>query len=191
MSVLAKERVITAQTLTQYIPEDQETTQLVALNNQSNGNSAQYSYENERDLLYKILYELRGNVAKLKQEVEELKKKTQTGNDEQTQIREYSQGNNMTTLIPMGSNGMSTPQMGTQSIRPSQRIEESVQDAVAEEISEPESLNLEDVSRIMLEKALEKSGGNRKKAAKELGISDRTLYRKLRHYGKEGAKEND
>ncbi len=191
MSVLAKERIINAQTLTQYIPEDQETTQLVALNNQSNGNSAQYSYENERDLLYKILYELRGNVAKLKQEVEELKKKTQTGNDEQTQIREYSQGNNMTTLIPMGSNGMSTPQMGTQSIQPSQRIEESVQDAVAEEISEPESLNLEDVSRIMLEKALEKSGGNRKKAAKELGISDRTLYRKLRHYGKEGAKEND
>lgn len=191
MSVLAKERVITAKTLTQYIPEDQETTQLVALNNQASGNSAQYSYENERDLLYKILYELRGNVAKLKQEVEELKKKTLTENVQQAQIRTYGQENNMTALIPMGNTRMSTPQMDTQSIRPSQRIETSVQDAVAEEISEPESLNLEDVSRIMLEKALEKSGGNRKKAAKELGISDRTLYRKLRQYGKEGTKEND
>ena len=123
--------------------------------------------------------------------MEELKKKTLTENVQQAQIRTYGQENNMTALIPMGNTRMSTPQMDTQSIRPSQRIETSVQDAVAEEISEPESLNLEDVSRIMLEKALEKSGGNRKKAAKELGISDRTLYRKLRQYGKEGTKEND
>ena len=54
---------------------------------------------------------------------------------------------------------------------------------MAEEISEPESLNLENVGRHMLEKALEKNGGNRKKAAQELGISDRTLYRRIRQYG--------
>ena len=58
-----------------------------------------------------------------------------------------------------------------------------MQDAVAEEISEPESLNLENISRHMLEKALEKNGGNRKKAAQELGISDRTLYRRIKQYG--------
>ena len=48
---------------------------------------------------------------------------------------------------------------------------------------EPESLNLNDLGRQMLEKALERNGGNRKKAAQELGISDRTLYRRIKQYG--------
>ena len=64
-----------------------------------------------------------------------------------------------------------------------------MEDAEAEEYvepeREPENLNLNDLGRQMLEKALERNGGNRKKAAKELGISDRTLYRKLKQYGME------
>jgi DNA-binding NtrC family response regulator len=56
---------------------------------------------------------------------------------------------------------------------------------VAEEIKEPETLNLSDIGRQMVEKALERNGGNRKKAAAELGISDRTLYRKIKQYGLE------
>ena len=62
-----------------------------------------------------------------------------------------------------------------------------MEDAEAEEYveleHEPESLNLSDLGRQMLEKALERNGGNRKKAAQELGISDRTLYRRLKQYG--------
>jgi DNA-binding NtrC family response regulator len=61
------------------------------------------------------------------------------------------------------------------------------EDAVAEEYVEPEkeqeNLNLSDLSKQMLEKALERNHGNRKKAAQELGISDRTLYRRLKQYG--------
>ena len=63
----------------------------------------------------------------------------------------------------------------------------SVEDAYAEEYIEPEkeleSLNLNDLGKQMLEKALERNHGNRKKAAQELGISDRTLYRRLKQYG--------
>ena len=58
-----------------------------------------------------------------------------------------------------------------------------VEFADAEEISEPEVLNLSDVGRQMVEKALERNNGNRKKAAQELGISDRTLYRRIKQYG--------
>ena len=58
-----------------------------------------------------------------------------------------------------------------------------VEFADAEEISEPEILNLSDVGRQMVEKALERNNGNRKKAAQELGISDRTLYRRIKQYG--------
>jgi len=62
-------------------------------------------------------------------------------------------------------------------------VSSQLEDAEAEEISEPESLNLSDMGRQMLEKALERNGGNRKKAAQELGISDRTLYRRIKQYG--------
>jgi DNA-binding NtrC family response regulator len=62
-------------------------------------------------------------------------------------------------------------------------LEEAEAEEYVEPEHEPESLNLNDLSRQMLEKALERNGGNRKKAAKELGISDRTLYRRLKQYG--------
>ncbi len=58
-------------------------------------------------------------------------------------------------------------------------------DAVAEEIHEPDNLNLGNLGRKMVEKALERNAGNRRKAAQELGISDRTLYRRIKQYGLE------
>ncbi len=61
----------------------------------------------------------------------------------------------------------------------------NIEEAEAEEVKEPESLNLNDLGRQMVEKALERNGGNRKKAAQELGISDRTLYRRIKQYGLE------
>lgn len=60
--------------------------------------------------------------------------------------------------------------------------------AEAEEISEPETLNLSDIGRQLVEKALERNNGNRKKAAQELGISDRTLYRRIKQYGLDNTK---
>ena len=56
-------------------------------------------------------------------------------------------------------------------------------EAIAQEISEPENLNLNDLSRVVLEKALERNNGNRKKTAIDLGISARTLYRRLKEFG--------
>ena len=72
-------------------------------------------------------------------------------------------------------------------IQPLAPIRPEMEDAVAEEYIEPavepENLNVNDWSRQALEKALDRNGGNRKKAAQELGISDRTLYRRLKQYG--------
>jgi DNA-binding NtrC family response regulator len=56
-------------------------------------------------------------------------------------------------------------------------------ETIAQEITEPENLNLSDLSRVVLEKALERNGGNRNKAAQDLGISTRTLYRRLKEFG--------
>lgn len=63
------------------------------------------------------------------------------------------------------------------------RQQNRVEDVEVEEIKDSDSLNLNDLGRQMVERALEKNGGNRKKAAAELGISDRTLYRRIKQYG--------
>ena len=60
----------------------------------------------------------------------------------------------------------------------------STRDMTAAEIH-AEHLNLGELTKQMLERALERNNGNRKLAAKELGISDRTLYRRLKQYGLE------
>ena len=61
MSILCKTREVDAVTLQQFIPQDPESTQLAKINGQGS-----HSYESERDILYKILYELRGNISDLR-----------------------------------------------------------------------------------------------------------------------------
>lgn len=161
MSILSSEREIDAEALCRFIPQDIESTQLATVNNGST-----HSYESEREILYKILYELRGNVSDLRREMNDLRK--QLGSNA-AESRE--QKSSLPTIINRRQD------LGEQRQVP------SVLDAVAEEISEPESLNLEDIGKQMLEKALDRNGGNRKKAALELGISDRTLYRRIKQYG--------
>ncbi len=157
ISVLSKERTITPDILSKFIPQDKETTQLAVVNN----NASDHSFENEREILYKILFELRGNVNDMRREMSQLKK----------QMEDVK----------------ATPTSAIQPINPIQHPIQSVQPIFeeAEEYIEPtqENLNLGDMGRQMLEKALERNNGNRKKAAKELGISDRTLYRRLKQWG--------
>ena len=155
ISILSPEREITAEVLSEYIPQDLETTQLVSM---SHKGDSDHSFESEREILYKILYELRGHVNELTQEIDSLKKKLNA-----------STPNTPAVAAP------------TQNYLP--RVAE---DAVAEEYVEPNnSLNLETIEKQMLVKALERNNGNRKKAAEELGYSDRTLYRRLKQYGLE------
>jgi transcriptional regulator with PAS, ATPase and Fis domain len=162
ISILSKERVITPELLAKFIPQDRESTQLTVVH--QNGD---HSFENEREILYKILFELRGNVNDMRREMSQLKKQLDDVQNSSATIIGSSAIQPMPPIQPI----MSTP----------------LEDAEAEEYIEPaatqENLNLNDLSRQMLEKALERNNGNRKKAAQELGISDRTLYRRLKQYG--------
>ncbi|MBR6015789.1 MAG: helix-turn-helix domain-containing protein, partial [Prevotella sp.] len=154
--------------LSKFIPQDPESTQLAVI-----GNAGEHSYESERELLYKILYELRGNVSDLRRDMNSLRKQM----DEARALGGAASFGGITTIGPSSST------MPT--VRTEQSEENNIEEAEAEEIREPESLNLSDMGRQMLEKALERNGGNRKKAAQELGISDRTLYRRLKQFGLE------
>ena len=162
LSVLSAEREITPEILSRFIPQDQESTQLATIHSESDR-----SFENEREILYKILFELRSNVNDMRREMSTLKKQLEDvkGSDSTTPLA-------TTQLSPIQHMNPVTP---------------TLEDAVAEEYiepeNEPENLNVNEWSRQALEKALERNGGNRKKAAQEMGISDRTLYRRLKQYG--------
>ena len=164
ISVLSEKREIDANGLRHFIPEDPESTQLAMIPNQGN-----HSYESERELLYKILYELRGNVSEMRREMNDMRKQMNEQKTE-TPVDTYAQPYH--ALAPANYSGAATPMRGN-------RIEE----IEAEEIKDTDSLNLNDLGRQLVERALDRNGGNRKKAAKELGISDRTLYRRIKQYG--------
>lgn len=184
MSVLSQEREISAEMLLHYIPMDEESTQLATIPSQTGG---AHSYESERELLYKILYELRGNVSDLRRDVSSLRKQL----DEARQLNGVSGFTSPNAITPVKSVSDFPARMDkTPSIRPV-IPHHAAEDAVVEEINEPETLNLNDLGRQMLEKALERNNGNRKKAAQELGISDRTLYRRLKQYGLNGEEEEE
>lgn len=146
MSVLCQERNIDVESILRFIPQDEESTQLATI---APSNSSR-TYENERETLFKILYEMKRNVSDLRHEINSLRKQIDDTGSYTIQ------------------NGYTMPQTF---------------DAIAQEISEPENLNLNDLSRVVLDKALERNNGNRKKTAEDLGISTRTLYRRLKEFG--------
>ena len=178
MSILSQKREIDAEALSKFIPHDQESTELT-----TTAAPGGHSYESEREILYKILYELRGNVSDLRREMATLRKQI----DDRSALSNFEQRG---ALGQLDSPGTSIAQKNIQSLQPyNQPVEQHFspyQDVEAEEINENdgnESLNLNDIGRQAVERALERNNGNRKKAAQELGISDRTLYRRIKQYG--------
>ena len=175
MSVIAEKRVIDREEILRFIPQDTESTEL-ALVDKGQGS---HSYESEREILYKILYALRGNVSALRRDLNNVRKQLET-------YRELEETAHYRHLATEGAQTL--PATTQDAFRPDDK---EVEDAVAEEIQETrpqkeeESLNLNDNQRQMVVRALERNNGNRKKAAQELGISDRTLYRRIKEYGLE------
>lgn len=171
ISILSTERTISKEVLSKFIPQNEDSTQLATIKKNED-----HSFESEREVLYKILFELRSNVNELRHEMGQLKKQFES-NGKQTIASKEQQA------IGIGNNS----NLPAQQIYIQQQEKPMAEDAIAEEYveldKEQESLNLDDLERQMLEKALERNGGNRKKAAQELGISDRTLYRRIKQYG--------
>ncbi|WP_418788314.1 sigma-54 interaction domain-containing protein [Leyella stercorea] len=162
MSVLSTTRVIDAETLSKFIPQDKESTQLATTTP-----TGSHSYESEREILYKILYELRGNVSDLRREMTNLRKQI----DDNRTLDNFAAAQQVHALQPA-------------TFSPYQDVEaEEIRENSSTQHDDNESLNLSDIGRQVVEKALERNGGNRKKAAQELGISDRTLYRRIKQYG--------
>lgn len=134
MSVLRRKREL-AETLRQFIPQDPESMELTTV-----GQPGQHSYESEREILYKILYELRGNITDLRRDMMNLRKQL----DESRNLQEAA-SSLQTSII---STGKTNVPMVSPRKSPIATYTPSAEDAEAEEIeTEPESLNLNDLGR--------------------------------------------
>lgn len=153
MSVTAEERDITAEVLRQYIPEERPHNQLVV----SDPQVKEHSFENEREILYQILFDLRRDVSELKKTVSE-------------QLKGQSCDLNDRKGLPAFNSHYVDPQTF----------------AEAEEVRDGEEtkpiLSLEEQEREAIGRVLKQNKGNRKLTAEQLGISERTLYRKIKEY---------
>jgi DNA-binding NtrC family response regulator len=174
ISVLAEEKTITAQVLENFLPK--QSTQHLPMLVQGSTNASQHEFMNERDILYKLFFDLKKDVTEMKKMFLEI---IQNPNAIQTvsDVIEESYLND----IPVVRQSQETY---TPSVLPavSQPIILSENHGLQDSIIVDESLNIMDKEKELIEKALRKHKGKRKDAATDLGISERTLYRKLKEY---------
>ena len=173
MSILEKERNLNTETLNHYLPN--KISKLPAtLDDIKEDNS---SFSSEREILYKVLFDMKNDLNDLKKLTLELMKE-----ESSTEVKEKNQG-----LIEKiygedesknDSNNINFKSDLDIEVNP--KIDNSFD--YAETIEEEETLSLHDKEVEMIKQALIRTNGRRKNAAKELGISERTLYRKIKQH---------
>ncbi|MBQ3843755.1 MAG: sigma-54-dependent Fis family transcriptional regulator [Bacteroidales bacterium] len=152
ISIIEKERLITPEILLNYLPA--QTALPAIFKDESKADSI-----SERDILYKVLFDMKKDITELRKTVDEL-----------------TSGQNITPIKATVINHVDNPNLVDY---------ETTQDAEVEYLQEKsatDSLSLQDKENEVIIKALRKYSGRRKDAAKELGISERTLYRKIKEY---------
>jgi transcriptional regulator with PAS, ATPase and Fis domain len=172
ISVIEKTRDITAEILRNYIPFHIGDN-LPAVIGASKKNENEFA--NEREILYKVLFDMKRDMTDLKKIVMDLMQNDGHVNMEHEEHARIIK--NLYTDADFIQQAKTTPTVTiTPKDHPIQDTEEFVE----------ESLSLSDKEIELIRKALEKHGGKRKMAAQELGISERTLYRKIKEYDIEG-----
>ena len=168
ISIIEQERNIDAEIIMKYLP-DYHKTKLPAL---IKGTVDRETFSSEREILYKILFDMKNDMNDLKKLVLDLMegREAPISGDQARIIQNLSDNN----LREPDTEDTASGEFQLQRIN-----KNDIQDT--EEVVE-ESLSLEEKEIELIEKALDKHNGKRKYAAAELGISERTLYRKIKEY---------
>lgn len=173
ISIIETNREINASILKNYLPEQNNAQRLPALFGVKNESK---SFESEREILYQVLFDMRQDVTELKKLVHEIMtERAAVGSPAVTPAAYYTPAPAVVASVPAA-----VPTIIHPSVKPAPAMDDAIQDT--EEYVE-ESLSLDEVEKEMIRKALEKHHGKRKSAAKDLNISERTLYRKIKEYG--------
>jgi transcriptional regulator with PAS, ATPase and Fis domain len=175
LSVLSEDKMIDAETILQIAPHLTKTN-LPALTKGSDGLQ-------EREILYKLLFDMKGDLHDLKQLVFELIRGNNLRVPETASFRAFNTPSSEADFMATENwERNSIPEIMAQPGSP-ERNPLIIDDKkyVKTELLD-ESLALEDMEKNMIRKSLKRHGGRRKEAALELGISERTLYRKIKQY---------
>ena len=177
MSVLEKDRILSSSILNNYLPKN--FNNLPALIERKKSNS---DFSSEREILYKVLFDMKADLTDLKTLTLEL---MQNGNSSETQEKNhnliqkiYQDNEEKSDLKSIEDHSLNIENSVDIVKSPTNELKYDYAETVVEE--EPLSLLEREIE--MIKKALIRSKGKRKKAAKELGISERTLYRKIKQY---------
>lgn len=157
ISIMATQRLVTKEVLHDYLPDSRN--RLLPTLTGGKGH-AENSFENEREILYKVLFDMRRDITDLKTQVNNISQKTQV---QPAPVSIITQNEN-------------EPVMQNTS---NKHLDDDIQDT---EVYVEETLSLDEVEKDMIKRALTKHGGKRKNAAEDLNISERTLYRKIKEY---------
>ncbi len=133
-------------------------------------------FQNEREILYQVLFDMRRDVTELKKLVNHLmneKKEDVALQKPTTAVAYYHEPERNLVATPVG-------QLSTINLTPAKAVDDYIQDT--DDYVEEEPLSLDEVEKEMIKKALDRHNGRRKLAAKDLNISERTLYRKIKEY---------
>jgi len=191
MTVVERDRKISVEKLAEYIPMDAHLPMVVTQPNTPKQND----FGSEREIMYKILFDMRNDINDLKSLTSELIKNrgnSDLSNQEKNLIsRIYTPEATPQTASPNSllyfENNNNVSSQNIQNPTIISNPEDSYEDFEDIEIEEnkPESLSLQNNEKDLIVKALEKHNGRRNRAADELGISQRTLYRKIKQYNLE------
>ena len=184
ISVLEQQREINANILRQYLPNMTSNLPAVIGNKKIEGD-----FSNEREILYKVLFDMQRDVNDLKKLTMELMK---SGNAHQVQEENsslinkiYNEEQNheavLAAIVDEDTDHTPAHNIEVLDLPTAEETPKRNYD-FAEEIEEEESLSLQEKELELIKKSLEKYDGKRKDAADELGISERTLYRKIKQY---------
>ncbi len=175
MSVLEKERQVTSEILKNYIPEINKN--LPALIDQEKKDE---SFSSEREILYKVLFDMKSDLNDLKKLTLELMENDNLSSFQKKNLdlinKIYGEKDKNT------DNSLEVIPNKSDEIKASQEVDAPDKYEYAETVVEEEPLSLIEKEVEMIKKALIRSNGKRKSAAKELGISERTLYRKIKQF---------
>lgn len=186
MSVTAEEREITPEVLSRYLPSESHSKQIVMVGEPAKDT---HSFEAEREILYQILFDLRREVNELKRYVSE-----QRNGSDHAAADCVAKPNNL--ILEDQDHTVKFAEDGAQNLayweaeevkddEPAKPADGNVPAAETDTGKAKMPQSLDDLERDMIKRALDMSNGRRKVAADQLGISERTLYRKIKEYGLE------
>ncbi len=170
ISVVEENREISSEKLLHYLPS--KGTNLPSVIDQKNSGS---NFANERDIMYKVLFDMRNDINDLKKLTLDLMK---SGDNHKVE----EENKNLIKKIYKEDSLELEEDNTVEVVRINEKYNADDNYEFTETIDDDESLSIQDKEIELIKKSLERNSGKRKLAAKELGISERTLYRKIKQY---------